>query len=163
MKIKEKKVIQIILVCISIFIVVIQPIFADDPPSSPSSITCTLSSTNLSPGNEVTVSGSISPVISGVIVTITYTKPDSTIFTRSAVSKSDGSFQDSYSPDLTGSWSVKTSWQGNANYLGSTSLATAFTVGSSTSSLPLESIAAVVIVIIIIIVTLALYWYTKKS
>ncbi|MEJ2241843.1 MAG: Ig-like domain-containing protein [Candidatus Bathyarchaeota archaeon] len=162
MKIEEKNVIQILAVCLFIFILAAQPVFGDDFPSSPSSITCDLSSTSLSPGNDVTVSGSISPAISGVNVTITYTKPDSTTFTRTIVSNIDGSFQDVYSPDLTGSWSVKASWQGNANYLGSTSFAADFTVGSSTFNLPIELIAAVIIIIIIIVVTLALYWYTKS-
>lgn len=162
MKIEEKKVIQILVLCTFIFILASQPVFGDDPPSSPSSITCNLSSTSLSPGNEVTVSGSILPAISGAIVTLTYTKPDSTTYARTVVSNSDGSFQDVYSPDLTGSWSVKASWQGNADYLGSTSFAADFTVGSSTFSLPIELIAAVIIVIIIIVVTIALYWYTKS-
>ncbi len=163
MKTIEKKAIKIITVCLFLFIVAAQPVFGDDPPSSPSSITCNLSSTTLAPGNEITVSGSISPAISGVIVTLTFTKPDSTTFTRTVVSQSDGSFQDSYSPELTGVWGVKSSWQGNAIYLGSTSLASDFTVGTSTFSLPLEVIAAVVIVIVIISVTIALYWYVKRS
>ncbi|MEJ2272853.1 MAG: Ig-like domain-containing protein, partial [Candidatus Bathyarchaeota archaeon] len=156
------KVIQISILCTFIFIFASQPVFGDDPPSSPSSITCNLSSTSLSPGNEVTVSGSILPAISDAIVTLTYTKPDSTTYARTVISKSDGSFKDVYSPDLTGSWSVKASWQGNANYLGSTSFAADFTVGSSTISLPIELIAAVIIAIVVIVVTIALYWYTKS-
>lgn len=162
MKIIKKRVIQIMIICLLFFIVAIGPVIGDDPPSSPSSITCNLSSTTLSAGNEITISGSISPAISGATVSLTFTKPDLTTFTQTVVSQSDGSFQDAYSPDLTGSWSVKASWQGNANYLGSTSFAADFTVGNSTINLPVELIAAVIIVIIIIAVTLALYWYTKS-
>jgi hypothetical protein len=157
------KVISLITLCLFLFIVIIAPVIGDDPPSSPSSITCNVSSSNLSPGNALTISGSISPAISGVTVSLTFTKPDLTTISRTVVSQSEGYFEDTFSPDLTGSWSVKASWQGNADYLGSTSFAADFVVGTSAFNFSIELIAAAIIVIIIIVVTLLLYWYTKRT
>jgi hypothetical protein len=136
----------------------------DLPPPSSSAISCSVSLTSVPSGNSTTVSGSISPAVSGVQVTLTYTKPDGTTLTRTTTSGNDGSFTDTYSPDKVGSWSVTASWAGNDAYFGATSLAAAFTVTESSAAyIPMEYVYAAVIIITIIIAALAAYWYKKKK
>lgn len=157
----ENKGIYVIAASFILFVIAIVPVIGDNPPSSPSSISCNISSSTLSLGDEITVSGSISPIVSGVTVTLTYTNPNSTTLTRTTISQSDGSYQDVYAPDLIGSWSVKSSWFGNVDYLGSTSFAVGFEVRDSSAVFPLE--LTVGVIAIIIIATIAIYWFTKKN
>lgn len=84
-------------------------------------ISCSTSSSEITEGDSVTVSGSISPAVSGKTVTLTYKKPDGSTFTRTVSSGSDGSYSDSYKPDVVGSWSVSASWAGDSTYDGASS------------------------------------------
>jgi hypothetical protein len=138
----------------------IMPVVADDPPSTPTAISCTVSSTTVTLGDDLVVSGSISPTVSGVTVTLTYSKPDATNLVRTIVSEIDGSFQDIYTPDVTGSWKVKANWLGNADYLGATSFNVAFEVVNSAVGIPVELLAAAALIIIVIVALI--YWYKKK-
>jgi hypothetical protein len=93
-----------------------------------SSISCTASSSEITSGDSITVSGSISPSVSGKTVTLTYTKPDGTTLTRTVATGSDGSYSDSYKPDATGSWSVKVAWDGDSEHTGASSQSATFNV-----------------------------------
>ena len=93
-----------------------------------SSITCPASKLEIAEGESITVSGSISPPVSDVTVTLTYKKPDDSIMTRTVTTGSDGSYSDEYEPDAVGSWSVKASWDGDATHEGATSSTNSFTV-----------------------------------
>ncbi len=84
-------------------------------------ISCSTSSSEITEGDSVTVSGSISPAVSGKTVTLTYKKPDGSTFTRTSTTGSDGSYSDSYKPDVVGSWSVSALWTGDATYDGASS------------------------------------------
>jgi hypothetical protein len=89
--------------------------FADAPPSTPTAITISLSTNSVALGNSLTVNGSITPstsglpAVSGVTVTLTYTKPDGTTSTATVTTGTDGSFSDSYTPNVAGSWSIQAS------------------------------------------------------
>jgi hypothetical protein len=141
---------------------IVAMLVGDAPPSTPTAINCSVSPTSVTLGNNLTVSGFISPVVSGVTVTLTYTKPDATTLTRTVTSGTDGSFTDVYTPNVVGSWSVKASWPGNVSYLGSTSFAASFTVNNP-GAIPMEYVYAVAAIVIIVIVAIAAYWYTKKK
>ena len=78
-------------------------------------------------GSAVRISGSISPAISGATISLTLTRPDGSIVSKSTTT-SDGGFSDSYTPDGLGSWSVEVSWPGNENYLESISEQSSFAV-----------------------------------
>lgn len=93
-------------------------------------ISCSVSPSEVTEGSSVTVSGSISPALSGKTVTLTYEKTDRTppLFTRTVTTGSDGSYSDVYKPDATGSWSVSASWEGDSTHDSSTSLKKSFTV-----------------------------------
>ncbi|MFQ6074974.1 MAG: Ig-like domain-containing protein [Candidatus Bathyarchaeia archaeon] len=79
-------------------------------------------------GDSLTVSGSISPAVSGKTVTLSYKKPDGSTFTITVTTGSDGSYSDSYKPDATGSWSVTASWDGDSTHDGASSESKSFTV-----------------------------------
>lgn len=91
-------------------------------------ISITLSSSEVTKGGSITVSGSIRPAVSGAELSITFTKPDGSTFLRTTTTGSDGSYSDYYSPTETGSWNVKASWEGNTVHEGSTSQTLEFSV-----------------------------------
>jgi len=99
-----------------------------------SSISCGLSSTSPEIGSSITVSGTITPSRSGVIVNISYTMPNGTIIERMVTACSDGSYSDTYTPAVVGSWSVKADWSGDSLYDGATSSSKSFTVSKIASS-----------------------------
>jgi hypothetical protein len=81
-----------------------------------SSIFCSPSPTQVVLGFSIDIQGSLTPPLSGVNITMTYTKPNAVTFTRTATTASDGTFGDTCTPDLVGSWGVAVSWPGNENY-----------------------------------------------
>jgi hypothetical protein len=83
-------------------------------------------------GEAAAVSGTIVPTggppVEGVNVTLSYTKPDSSIVNRTVTTETDGSFQDAYIPDMSGAWSLKASWTGDEDHNGAESLQVEFDV-----------------------------------
>jgi hypothetical protein len=143
---------------------------ADAPSSTPSTIALSLSTKIVTLGNSLIVSGSVTSSvsgfapISGVAVTLTYTKPDSTTSTATVTSGTDGSFNDTYTPDMTGTWSITSNWAGDVTYLGATSSTETFTVtNSSGGSFPTLYLYVIVAIIIIAVVVIAAYFYAKKK
>ncbi len=137
--------------------------FLDAAPPTVTSISCSVASSSLSLGQAQVTSGSISPTVTNVTVTLTYTKPDGSTLNRDVSIGAEGSYSDTYDPDAAGSWTVKASWAGNINYLGSTSFATPFTVkGNSSSSLPTEYIYIAIAAVVIIILAVALFLWNRS-
>jgi hypothetical protein len=135
----------------------------DNPPPSPTSISCSVSPSSFTLGNSVSINGSISPSVSNAAVTLTYTKPDGTTLSRSVTTGADGTFGDDYTPDTAGSWSVKASWAGNDSYLGSTSFDTTFTVGGSTGGgIPIVYVSIAVVIVLVVIAAIAVYLYRRS-
>ncbi len=137
-------------------------IVADAPPSPPTAINCSVNPASITLDNNVTVFGAISPIVSGVTVTLTYTKPDGSSLTRTVTSGDNGSYNDTYTPSIAGSWSVKASWSGNINFLGATSSSAAFTV-TTPGAFSIEYVYAAVAIIVILVAVLAVYWYKKRK
>lgn len=79
-------------------------------------------------GDSVNVGGGIFPAVSGATVTVTYKRPDLTEVTNTVTSGTDGTFTDSYTPDVDGIWTVVTSWPGSATQGASTSRPVLLTV-----------------------------------
>jgi hypothetical protein len=161
---------MVILLSITAMAPLMGAVKGDAPPSTPTSITLSLSTKSVTLGNNLTVSGSITPSVSGfppvsgVTVTLTYTRPDGTTLTRTVASGTDGSFSDTYTPNVAGSWSVEASWAGNANYLGATSFAEDFTATNpSENGISTVYLYAAAAIAIIAIVAVAAYLYLKKK
>jgi hypothetical protein len=148
----------VIFLCSSVFSVTF--VLGDDPPSDPSSITCTISSQSVVLGENVIISGSISPAVEQVDVTLTYTSPNASVVTNSVQSQTGGFFEDVFMPDSAGQWSVKASWLGNSEYLGASSFSVNFAVaGSSSFSVDLT---IVVVVVAVALLLGAAYWFYKR-
>ncbi|MBM5806065.1 MAG: hypothetical protein FJZ49_08415 [Candidatus Verstraetearchaeota archaeon] len=97
----------------------------------PTSVSCRASLSEINVGDTITITGSISPAISGKIVTLTYTKPDGGTLTRTATTGSDGSYSDSYKVDDVGSWNVQASWEGDPERQGAISQSISFSAKKS--------------------------------
>jgi hypothetical protein len=144
--------------------------FADNPPSTPTAITLSLSTKSVTLGNNLTVSGSVTPSVSGfppvsgVAVTLTYTKPDATTSTTTVTTSTDGSFSDTYTPDVAGSWSVTASWAGDVAYLSATSSTETFAVtNNSAGGVSMVYLYVATTIVIIAIAAIAVYLYMKKK
>ncbi len=92
------------------------------------SISCSASPSEVMEGNTVTVSGSLTPSLSGKTVTLNYERLDDSILTRTAITDSEGSYSDLFKPDSIGAWSVSASWTGDSTHLGASSSPESFTV-----------------------------------
>ncbi|MEE8570615.1 MAG: hypothetical protein V3S97_06455, partial [Candidatus Bathyarchaeia archaeon] len=92
-----------------------------------SSITCFVSPLTLILGEEVTVTGSLDPLLTNKIITLIFTRPDGSTFTRTSTAN-PGDYSDVYIPDMVGIWSVSASWGGDDTHEGASSSSTSFTV-----------------------------------
>ncbi len=81
-----------------------------------STVTVSVTPQTAEKGQAVRVSGTISPAQENVTVTLTYKKPSGALLRRTVRTNADGSFAESYLPDVEGFWSVNASWLGNSKY-----------------------------------------------
>jgi len=133
------------------------------PPWVSTTITCSASPTAITLGNSLTVNGMISPTVSGATVTLTYTKPDATILTRTVTSETNGSFHDAYALKIEGSWNVKASWEGDFPYAGATSSSVSFTVSKTTTSTGTNlATGAAVLIILAVAVAGGIFYIGKR-
>lgn len=87
-------------------------------------ITCHVDPISLTIGQNVTVTGFILPSLDGN-VTLTYSRPNGSITIRN-VTAYEGDYQDIFTADTTGIWTVFASWNGSYYYKGATSLPVSF-------------------------------------
>jgi len=104
-----------------------------------SEISCSVTPSNISIGDSISVSGSLSPSVGDVNITLIYTTPQLEVFNREATLSVDSTFNDTFRPFSVGSWSVKAYWEGGATVKGSTSSEVAFTVSKASSSISCSS------------------------
>ena len=83
-----------------------------------STITVNVSPQVVEEGESIRVSGSIDPAPENATVTLTYIGPERR-FNSTAEVNLDGSFAESFKPDINGTWSVNASWTGDVKYEGS--------------------------------------------
>jgi len=123
-----------------------------------SSLICSVSKSEVTGGESVTVSGTIDPALSEKTVLLSYKKPDGASLTRTITTGSDGFYNDSYTPDADGSWSVTASWSGDSTCEGASSSEVEFTVNTSLIGGPgwIDYIAVIGGIVIIVIIGLLL-------
>lgn len=85
-----------------------------------SSITCSVDPSTIKLGENVTVHGSIKPARSGVTVTLTY-RWNGTTTTRTVKTNAGGAYEDIFTPNEVGSWTIKARWNGDDSYFGASS------------------------------------------
>jgi hypothetical protein len=143
----------------------------------PTTISCSISPSEVTLGDSVTVSGSINPAVADATVILAFESPDGTTIERTTNSDSIGAYSDSFQPDALGPWSVTTSWRGDSTHDESTSSTRSFNVEARKPcqillALVLSLIALILYYtrnrsrevkllgsIIIIIILLLYYWY----
>jgi len=115
------------------------------------SISLQVARATITKGESIELSGSLTPPLPSITITITYTKPSGTSVTHSVTTDSNGKFSDSISTDETGNWKITASWTGNEAYEGSSTTATVIVNPSF-----LDQILVPLIIVIILIVILLL-------
>lgn len=115
------------------------------------SISLQVARATITKGESIELSGSLTPSLPSITITITYAKPSGTSVTHSVTTDSNGRFSDSISTDETGNWRITASWPGNEAYEGSSATATV-TVNPSL----LDQILMPLIIVLILIVVLLL-------
>jgi len=110
-------------------------------------------------GESITISGSISPTLSDVNITLTYLKPDGSAFEREVTTSSNGGFVDNHKVDVAGSWSVTARWLGDSGYKGAESPEVSFTVETSTEA---WQTSAMIFIMLISISTVALFSLRRR-
>ena len=104
-----------------------------------SGITLSLSPSEITFGESLTLNGQISPSMK-TDVTITFTSETDETDTVTVTSDTDGSFSlKEYFPPAGGSWNVAASWDGNDEYSGSESDPEGFTVNPAKTEFTIES------------------------
>lgn len=95
---------------------------------SRTSISCTLSVSNVIVGEPFTVSGTINPSQDGVDVRIVFTVPDGSISEKTVSTDSSGRYSNTYTAQTPGLWTVGASWSGDSQYYGAESTEQSFIV-----------------------------------
>jgi len=103
-----------------------------------SSISCIPSSASLEIGSSITVSGTITPCHSGVMVDLRYTMPNGTFIKRTTILNSSSGYSDTYTPLVAGSWNISASWSGDTTHEGAISSSASFTVCKISSTISCE-------------------------
>jgi len=81
-------------------------------------ISCSVSPKSVEKGELIEVSGTIDPAVENVTVNLQYKSPNGTIFNRTATTDAEGYYEDSFQPNLEGSWSINASWAGDEKHEG---------------------------------------------
>jgi hypothetical protein len=79
----------------------------------------------------ITISGQLSPEISGAVIVVTYSSPTGKRETSIRETSTDGSFTDVFMPTEAGSWSARASYEGDSRHESATSTLASFTVSEN--------------------------------
>jgi hypothetical protein len=82
-----------------------------------SSISISVPLDKISLGDSTPIFGFISPPHKAT-VTLTYKMPNGTVLTRTINSEALGEFEDVFTPEMAGNWTVKASWSGDSDHEG---------------------------------------------
>ncbi len=123
-----------------------------------------LALTNIRSGDAITVSGEISPGVSGASINLIYTRPDGTEFPRSVTTSSTGAFSDQYTPDKVGSWKVRGEYNGDSAHKASKSSTFEFQVTEKTFLELIQQNALWIVIGIIVVAALGagVYMTTRR-
>ena len=80
---------------------------------TPMSISCDTSKEGITVGENITVTGSVYPIIENLTVTLVFTMPNGSAIKQYAYTSSNGTFTASFQPDSTGTWYVQAKLDGD--------------------------------------------------
>jgi len=120
---------------------------------TPMSISCNISVESLTIWENITVTGSVDPVVENMSVTLIFTTPNGSIIEQYAYTSSNGTFTASFQANSTGSWSVQTKLEGNDLRFGSESELKSFYVNDTwINQFKFHIIISVVAIIVVSVV-----------
>jgi hypothetical protein len=109
---------------------------------------CTISSASASPGDQVVLSGFLTPALKDVPISLTLNLPDGTIQDDTVQTAADGSFTYTVVPEAAGNWTISAEAPGSFSTFSSSCSGLAFTV--QTSILPYLYIGLVLVGIVVV-------------
>jgi hypothetical protein len=96
-------------------------------------LTCTPTPKDVSLGEQVSITGSLSPNLPVKNILVTIVSPDGKISQETAVTSSNGRYTVNLIPSVTGMWKVNSTWMGDETHTGSSSTEETFNVEESES------------------------------
>jgi hypothetical protein len=93
-----------------------------------SSVQLSVSSGNVTLGDSIVVSGSLTPLVNGATISLNLTSPSGKMSYYKVVCGGDGRYSYNLKPDEKGVWLAQSTWQGNEAYSNSTSYVSQFKV-----------------------------------
>jgi hypothetical protein len=117
---------------------------------------------NTTEGNPVTFAGTISPAISGALVTVVITSPNFTRSIQTLQTYANGSFRFSMTPLRTGTWAVAASWLGDGTHLGSESASSIVTSDPLVPAAPVGLNPSLFVALVTIPLSLAIAFFVYK-
>jgi rhodanese-related sulfurtransferase len=101
-------------------------------------LTCTVTPKAVSTGEPVSISGSLTPILPGAKIVITIVDPDGDISQRIPSIASDGTYTETITPSLVGTWKVNSTWMGDDTRMASSSTEETFNVEEVHEQVPEE-------------------------
>lgn len=95
-------------------------------------------------------------------VTVQYTRPDGSSVTHIVLNSKDGAFSDTLTPDASGQWSVKASWEGNGDHKGAVSNALAFTVTEPSLIETLTDTGMIYVIPVVVVAMVAVVFLMRR-
>ena len=92
-----------------------------------SALSCSVSTSTVTLGDTVVISGSVQPTVHDIDLTLTITGPDGSE-TSEVLNSEDDSYSNTFTPDALGKWSAQVSWDGDLGHSESVSDSVGFTV-----------------------------------
>lgn len=112
-------------------------------------LTCTLTPSTIIIGDPVSITGTLTPTLAGTKIYITVVNPDGDTSQRAVFTTSDGTYADTFTPDLIGTWSVSSTCVGDEFHIGST---------STEETIDVETQPPCIIILAVLVVAVILYF-----
>jgi len=80
---------------------------------TPMSITCNITKESITIGGNITITGSVYPIVENLTITLVFTTPNGSIIEQHVYTNSNGTFTASFKPNPIGSWRVQTKLSGD--------------------------------------------------
>ena len=133
-------------------------------PLIPSIVSYSISPPLITEGDSVFVSGVVDIAVLGNTLIFAIEKPDGLIWYRTVITNSDGSFVDSFVPDLVGNWTLTVLGNENSTLAGRAGMKKSFEVVSYDpfSILPLWLLPTLGIIIPAIVIIIVIAWFITR-
>ena len=99
-------------------------------------LTCTPTPRDATLGEEVSITGSLTPNLPVKNILVTIVDPEGSVSQETTATSSNGRYTITIVPKVTGTWKVNSTWMGDDTHMGSSSIGVTFNVESETETEP---------------------------